>query len=155
MATANRQNPKLNGLSQPPLTILLDPTTVVESAEHEALDRTIKLLKEFNPTPERIEVPRTQFAMLARALHMETATLVRYSVEGKSLKALQSIMAIEIFDLYRFGKTIFKTETRFEEWLAAPSPLLDNQRPTELLSTLKGLNAIQMALNAIAGGVYT
>jgi putative toxin-antitoxin system antitoxin component (TIGR02293 family) len=90
----------------------------------------------------------------AQMLHISERTLQRQKKDTRAFQGLEAERVIEIALLFRFGRSVFGTDTHFRQWLDLPCVALGNIRPFSLLESAFGIRLLREELIRIEHGVF-
>lgn len=111
----------------------------------------------------RSGLPATDFDRVAAAMSLtmeELAGILGVSprtVRDQRTKHLplsreNSEKLVRVARIQKLARTIFSSDAAVAQWLAAPAPALDGQRPFDLLDTELGAREVESVLQGIAYG---
>lgn len=90
--------------------------------------------------------------MIESILYVTLKTLTNYKQRKTHLNAAISEKVLSIFALYKKGISIFGSVDEFNKWMSTPAYGLGEQRPTDLLVSMTGVNLVNDELTRIEYG---
>lgn len=89
---------------------------------------------------------------LASLVGIDTKTVDNYRKSNKRFSGDSAEKLLSLHRLFAFGDELFGTTPEFMDWLAIPSPGLNNKSPMQLLHSISGIMEVEKQMMRIAHG---